>query len=159
MAQKKCGCPVINDADYEGKVFNWEGRAFFVSQVRYFFGVPIGVEEKMAEAARIIEQKEFILEEPPMILAREGRFDGAIYVAIMPPEEQHPSVVVAPPCAVAATVVTRKEAKVVADIKAFKKRLVAQGKNVRNVYLWHVSCPQCVKTDGYKTVLFAELGL
>ena len=112
MSPNACGCPTINPADWEGKLFNWEGKAFFYKHVKYLFSVPLNVERKMAEAAQMIEQRGYILEEPLMILAREGRFKGTIFVAILPTEGEDKSVINVPPCALAATVYQRKEAKI-----------------------------------------------
>jgi len=159
MSQKPCGCPAINETEWEGKIFNWEGKAFFFMKVNYFFHVPLNVEAKMAEAARIIEEKGYILVEPLMILAREGRFKGAIYVAILPPEGRDRQVLSVPPCALAATVYHRKEAKIGPGVAAFKKKLESDGKRIKAIYLWHVSCPDCARLEGYKTIIFAELTL
>lgn len=159
MSPNACGCPTINPADWEGKLFNWEGKAFFYKHVKYLFSVPLNVERKMAEAAQMIEQRGYILEEPLMILAREGRFKGTIFVAILPTEGEDKSVINVPPCALAATVYQRKEAKIGPGVKAFKRRLEAEKKRVKDIYLWHVSCPMCAAKHGYKTIIFAELAL
>ena len=156
MEYKDCGCPIIRNVEWEGKEFDWQGKTFFAEPVRYFFTVPMDVEQKMQEAAEIIEKRGYMVEEPLMILVKEGPFAGTIYVAILPPEAQDPQVVTFPQSKFTATVVERKEPKIGPLLKAFRTKLKAMGKRVKGLYLWHVTCPTCSRVEGYKTVVFAE---
>ncbi|MBM4353125.1 MAG: hypothetical protein FJ109_04910 [Deltaproteobacteria bacterium] len=157
MAHKECGCPVIGNESYEGKMFNWEGKTFYVQPVRYIFRVPIDVEKRMAEAAEAIEKKGYMMEEPPVILSNEGVFSGRMLVGILPPESQDPNVLTFSNSLVEATVYDRKDAPVSPGVKAFRERLEKQGKKVKDIYVWHTGCPSCIRLEGYKSVLFAEL--
>lgn len=157
MSHKDCGCPIISSEEYEGKTFNWEGRAFYTEKVSHFFRVPMNLENKMAQAAETIEKRGYILEEPLMILVREGTFSGTISVAILPPEEESADVHVFSNTFIEATVYDRREPPAGPGTKAFLKKLAAQNKRVSAVYLWHLGCPRCVQLEGHRTVIFAEL--
>ncbi len=158
MSHKECGCPDIRNEDWEGRTFNWEGKTFYAEKVNHFFKVPLNVENKMVEAAEAIEKQGYMLEEPLMVLVREGTFSGAVYVAILPPEGDDPNVITFPNTVIEASVYDRKESKVGPGVKAFRKRLEKQGKPIRDIYMWHLGCPECAARDGYKTILFAEVG-
>lgn len=157
MSQKECGCPSIVDAQWEGQVFNWKDKTFFVEDVSYFFSVPINVEKKVQHVAEAIEAKGYMLEEPLMILMQETSFSGKIYVAILPPEEPDPHVVDFADSEMHATVFTRAAPKIGPGSKAFKNKLKSQGKKVLNTFFWHVTCPECTMASGYKTVIFAQV--
>jgi hypothetical protein len=157
MKQKDCGCPVIEAKDWEGRVFNWDGKAFYTEKVNYFFGVPLNVENRMARAAEAIEKKGYFLEDPLMVLVVEGTFSGAVYIAILPPEESVPAIRIFDNSLVESTVYQRGDSRVAPGVKEFRARLEEQGKLVRNVFLWHLGCPRCASADGYQTIIFAEL--
>ena len=157
MSHRACGCPAIASEDWEGKVFNWKDKTFFVEDVSYFFSVPINVEKKVQQAAAKIEAKGYMLEEPLMILMQESSFSGKIYVAILPPEEADPQVVDFADSEMHASVCTRKEPKIGPGARVFRKKLRQQGKKVLNTFFWHVTCPECTMAEGFKTVMFAQV--
>jgi len=92
-----------------------------------------------------------------MILVREGTFSGAIYVAILPPEEESPDVVTFANTFIETTVYERRSPPALPGVKTFLKKLAAENKSVNAVYLWHLGCPKCVQLEGHRTVIFAEL--
>lgn len=157
MSQKDCGCPVIRNEEWDGRTFNWDGKTFYSEKVNHFFKVPLNVENKMAEAAEAIEKQGYMLEDPLMVLVREGTFSGAVYVAILPPDGQDPNVVTFENSVIETAVYQRRDSKVGPGVKAFRKKLEGQGKAVKGVYLWHLGCPSCSAIEGYKTIIFAEL--
>jgi hypothetical protein len=157
MSQKDCGCPIIDNNEWEGRTFNWDGRTFYSEKVNHFFKVPLNVENKMAEAAEAIEKQGYMLEDPLMVLVREGTFAGAVYVAILPPDEDDPNVVTFQNSVIETMVYDRRDSKVGPGVKAFKKKLSAQSKVAKGFYLWHLGCPRCAALEGYKTVIFAEI--
>ncbi len=158
MSQKDCGCPIVQNEEWEGRTFNWEGRTFYTEKVNHFFKVPLNVENKMAEAAEAIEKRGYMLEEPLMVLVQEGTFSGAVYVAILPTDQQDENVVAFENTIIETTVYDRRDSKVGLGVKAFRKRLEGQGKTATNVFLWHLGCPGCAALEGYKTIIFAQTG-
>jgi len=157
MTQKPCGCPVIQNEEYEGRTFNWDGRSFYTDKVSHFLRVPLNVEKKMAEAAEIIERRGYVLEDPLVVLVREGSFSGALFIAVLPPEEESADVVTFGPSLLEASVYDRRDEKIGPGVRRFRRRLAREGKTVNSFYLWHLGCPQCTRLEGYKTVILAEL--
>lgn len=157
MTQSSCGCPELVPSDWEGTEHDFSDRTFYVEDVRYFFGAPLGVEKKMAEAADDLERKGYVVEEPLMVLAEPGRFSGKIWIAILPPEGTDPKVRSLPPGKLLSTYYQRRSEPIEPGVKAFRSKLAAQGKRPKTVYLWHASCPQCVASEGFKTVIFAAV--
>ena len=157
MSQKPCGCPVVTAEQWEGQQFNWKDKTFFQEKVNYLFKAPLNVEGKVQVAAEAIEKRGYMLEEPLMILMQEGTFSGAVLVAILPPDAKDPQVVTFGESTVCSTVFELNDAKIGPGVKDFRAKLQAQGKRVKNVYLWHVTCPNCTQIEGFKTVIFAEL--
>jgi hypothetical protein len=158
MSQKDCGCPIVQNEEWEGRTFNWEGKTFYSEKVNHFFKVPLNVENKMAVAAEAIEKQGYMLEEPLMVLVQEGTFSGAVFVAILPSDQQDANVVTFGNTVIETTVYDRRHSKVGPGVKAFRKRLEGQNKQVTSIYLWHLGCPRCAALEGYKTVIFARTG-
>jgi len=158
MDRKECGCPIIVDEEWEGKTFSWKDRTFFAQPVKFFFRAPIDVEEQVGRAGEAMEKRGYMLEEPLTVLIEEGQFAGRVLIGILPPETPDPHVVTMGDVSVVGTVVARKEPKLgVKTLKGFKERLELQGRKVKQMYVWHVTCPTCSRLEGFKSVVFAEI--
>jgi hypothetical protein len=158
MTIKECGCPAIVDREWEGKTFNWKDRTFFAQDVRFFFRAPMDIDQKVARAGEMIEQRGYMLEEPLTVLIEESQFRGRVLVGILPPEGTDPHVVVFPDVSVVARVFQRREARLpVKQLNAWRKSLEEGGRKVGAMYLWHVTCPNCSRLEGFKTVVFAQV--
>ncbi len=157
MSDQHCACISIDESQWDGKVHDFSDKSFYVKPVKYFFQAPMNVDAAMAEAADEIDKKGYMVEEPMMVLELPGRFSGALLIAIYPPDSVDPSVHPLPRTNIYSKVYHRKEAKIQPGVKGFVKELEKSGKKVQDLYLWHISCPQCGASQGYKTVILASL--
>ena len=155
MTDYGCSCPELKDQDWEGQTHDFSEKTFYVEDVRYFFDTPVGLDKKVMQAAEDIDRKGYVVEEPLMVLAESGRFKGRIWIAILPPDGADPHVRSLPVGKLFSTVYSRKTASVGPGVKAFRSRLKGRNITPKTIYLWHITCPRCCPTKGYRTVIFA----
>ena len=156
MAYKPCGCPVIDRDEWEGRALDWTEKTFFFEKVRFLFNVAINLEQQGQRAAEQIDAAGYMLEEPMMTLIEEGRFSGGVYVAVVPPDRPDPHVVTLGSAPIHAMLYETKTPAIGPGVKAIRARLAKQGKKVVRVFVWHVTCPECSKNEGFKSLMLAQ---
>lgn len=158
MESKDCGCPVINEQAWHGKTFSWEGRCFFRKEVRFFFGVPMGIEDRTRIAAEEIERRGYVMEDPAVILVQPGLFKGYVLIAVAHPGDMARDVITFDARPMIAVVHRSEVPKNAPGMRMLKKNLSKMRAKADAFFVWYTTCPRCLQTEKkYTTVFLARL--
>lgn len=147
-----CGCPDINEEEWQMKEHNWEGRTFYVVPTLTILHIPVGIAKSIQQMMREIKEKGYRIVEPARILSRDGLFRGDVMVEIEPPSQRDPRVKTFGAGRVLSVVHPGPWKR----LSAAAAELMRQTKQKPTaMYFWYVSCPECRKTRGEQTVVFA----
>lgn len=155
-----CGCPRLNEADWDYVKHSWPKRAFLWKKHYLFLHVPVGIGGAMKEAMKSVKEKNYTFKPPYMILGEEtGFFTGRILAAIDELPKDDPEVAVWGPCTLYSKFYR-------GPFKGLKKEIFEligfvekkEGKKPAKLYTWVANCPKCWKKDGSPTtVIFAKI--
>ncbi|MCL4535815.1 MAG: hypothetical protein M1370_11735 [Bacteroidetes bacterium] len=151
----ECGCPDIDDDEWQLKEHNWQGKAFYVVPTMTLLHIPVGMANSIQQMMREVKEKGYRLVEPARILSRDGLFRADVMVEIEPPSQPDPRVK------------TFGGGRLLSIVHPGPWKRLGTGaaelmrqtrQKPRAMYFWYVACPECRKIRGEKTVIFAYYG-
>ncbi len=150
-----CGCPEIDEAEWELQEHDWAGRTFYAVPTPMVLHIPVGMAKSIQQMMAEVKAKGYRLAEPPRILVRDGLFRGEVMVEIEPPTVPDPRVKTFPAGRLLSIVHPgpwKRLGTGLADLEKHTKQ------KPRTVYFWYVACPECRKARGERTVILAYYG-
>jgi hypothetical protein len=158
--ESPCGCPKLNEADWQRQKHVWGRRAFYRTRHWLLFHVPLGIAGAIRKGMEGAKAKGYTLEAPYMMLDDEtGPFTADMLIALKETPENDPNVVIWE----GATLYSSYYHGPFRDMKRQVQGLIqfAEGQEKRmpeRIYSWVTNCPRCWKEQGGPTtVLFARV--
>jgi hypothetical protein len=153
-----CGCPEINDEEWDLAEREWPATLYYGSRLWMFFHIPIGQAGKVSRVRRDLAAKGFTEAEPSQVLVKDGLFAGAVLVAVTGEGEAGPALKTIGPSKMVAKVSNgpKKEIKgAVSGLLSYTRSKL--GAHPRAVYFWQVDCDSCREPGQEHVVILAEV--
>lgn len=158
--EPSCGCPKVNEAEWQLQKHVWGRRAFYRTRHGLLFHVPIGIGRAISKGMDGIKAKGYTVDPQCLMLDEEtGPFSADMLIALKETPENDPSVVVWDN----ATLYSSYYHGPFSGMKRQVRNLVEFVENrekhkPEKIYTWVTNCPRCWKQHGGPTtVLFAEV--
>lgn len=154
---KICGCPEIQDEEWDLAEHEW-GKKYFMSQrVWMFFHLPVGLTGRIKKTIQKVRDNDLEMTVPRRIMLEDGLFSGRVLVEVKPQESQAPGIVVFEPATMIGKVFIGEKGlnKGVAELLSYIRSKF--DKHPSSVFFWYITCEECGKDQKNKTVILAEL--
>jgi hypothetical protein len=155
-----CGCPRLNEADWQARKHVWGPRAFYRTRHGLLFHMPIGIAGAIRKGMDAIKAKGYTIEESCMMLDDEtGLFSADMLIALKETPDGDPNVVVWE----GATMYSRYYHGPFRGLKREVEELIRffesqEKRKPAKIYSWVADCPRCwPERGGPTTVLFARV--
>lgn len=158
MAQCMCpDFPEIEESAWDDKEVYWEQKSFYTINIPVFFRVNGVISPKIIDSVRKVEQKGLQVVSPLRVMSREGWIGGQIMVEVNYPDQTNPRVQTLRNSRFFSHIYRGKQHLLSLAVKDLVFQLEQKGEVVIDIYYWYLTCQQCVKKNGYKTVILAML--
>ena len=157
MSIKKCGCPRINPADWEGKEFDWENKTFYFLPINNFLYKPQGLQEKIRQLKKEVVQKNYQFTDFIPLLCDWALFKGRVMAQIKNPEKYDEDLYIFDMGKVYSRVFQGPAKKFKQAVTDFASQMELEH-NVppQKISIWYGHCPVCAKERENLAVIFLK---
>lgn len=154
---KICGCPEIQDEEWDLSEHEWDRKSFMSQRVWMFFHFPIGLTSRIKKTIQKARDNNLDMTVPRRIMLEDGLFSGRVLVEVRTQEGQVPGLVVFEPATVVSKVFVGEKGlnKGVAELLSYIRSKF--DRHPSSVYFWYVTCEECGKEQEQKTVILAKI--
>ncbi len=154
-----CGCPVIDDVEWDLVERQWDDTPFFTTKMPMFFHLPIGRGRREEKARRELAAAGLIEATPNVVLLRDSLFRGSLWIAVDKPALDMGSRMSS---LAGANVIAKVSSGSRRDVMAAVSSLLSyvrtkSGKHPKAIYFWQIDCTRCAETPARRTLVLAEL--
>lgn len=153
----ECNCPsVFEKKIYDDQEQDWQDKAFLATPLFLFYHIPLFYSQALKRLHEITKSRGLRVREGGLILQQDASWFGRILLEVAPVADQ--------------PLVRFESARIISAvwegpwsqsgiaINNLRQKAKRRGDRVEKVFIWYASCPKCVERNGYRTVIFAELG-
>jgi len=152
-----CGCPEIDDSEWDLKEREWDETVFYTRPFFRFFHMPIFSVKKTQKTMKALEEAGLEPAEPGFVLYKDGLFRGAILIAVKQRQAQAEERLFEMRGARVISKVVRGSRR---DITAGVSGLLSyirtkDGVHPSAVYFWKTDCSRCAAPEQPRAVILA----
>lgn len=155
-----CHCPDLTEDEFQAldlQESHLSGRSFYEALVPMLSHFPVAPEMRIEKTIAEIERKGFTLVRPLRVFFADGMFIGRIMVEIETPGRRDDKVVTYGDTKLIGKTFTGPRYLVPKALKEFDRQLLRQGQLATDYCFWYLSCQECEKEKGTKTVIYAKV--
>jgi len=158
VSMPECSCPIINEKKFINKFFDWTGKVFYTQSQPLFFHVPVNIDTRMNKLMMDVESSGYKIKGPETVIQEDSMFKGKIMIEIEDPKTDDNNLIrFKERTRIYSTVFTESWDKLARGVREVTKKLQKKKMKVTKVYFMHLTCPECAKKRGYKTVIFCKV--
>ena len=150
QAETGC-CPRFNPEPWDNKAVAFEDKLFLKDHVRSFLHIPLNIGKVITRNMERIEKADAIAPEPLMLSDEKSLWGSDIYFAV---SKEVPGAEMA---RITGTYLSKvfegpysKTGKWVKEMKAYVE---SEGKELKDLYFYYTTCPNCAKVYGKNYVV------
>ena len=157
MAVKRCACPVINPAEWEGVEFDWENKTFFFLPINNLLYKPFGLDEKTRLLRKEVMKKNYQFTDFKPLLCEWASFKGRILAEIENPHKYDEDIYIFDMGTVYSTVYQGSVKEFKRSVSEFASQIeLNHGVPAQKVFIWYLHCKQCAKERNNQAVIFVK---
>jgi len=157
MTVKKCNCPHIDTADWEGKEFEWENQTFYFVPINLFFHKPMGLHEKVRQLRKEVVSRNYEFTDFTPILTSWAAFKGRVMAQIQNPQQYDEGIYIFDSGTIYSTVFQGSAKEFKQAVSDFSSKVeLDHGIPPQAVLVWYVHCEQCAKERNNQAVIFIK---
>ena len=157
MVVKRCNCPRIDPAEWEGKEFDWENKTFYFLPLNYLMYKPLGLPEKIRQLRKYIIDKNYSFSDFIPILCNWAPFKGRVMIQIKNPEKYDENIYTFDMGKVFTTVFQGPAKEFRQAVKDFCSQIeLNHGIPPQAVLVWYGHCKVCAKEKNHLAVFFVK---
>ena len=157
MAVKRCSCPIIDPAEWEGKEFEWENKTFYFVPVNMLLYKPRNLEEKVRQLRKEVAEKDYKFTDLKPTLCEWAAFKGRLLSQIWNPQKYDESVYVFDMGTVYSTVFEGPAKDFKRAVTEFASQIqLNHSVPAQSIYVWYTHCKQCAKMKNNQAVIFIK---
>jgi len=149
-------CPRFNPEPWEEKEVTWQDKLFVKDQVRSFLHIPLNFGKVMVRNMEMIEKAGALDPQSIVLSDDKSLWRTDVYIAV---SKEVPGANME---RISGTFMTKVFEGPYKDagkwVKAMKEYVKAKGKEIKQMYLFYTTCPNCAKAYGKNyTVVLAQV--
>lgn len=155
-----CNCPEFADEEFQSldlQELPLAGRSFYEARTPMLSHFPVAPGMRIEKVHAEIARKGFSVVRPLRVLFADGMFIGKIMVEIENPGRRDDKVVTYGDAKLVGRTFAGPRYLVPKALKEFDLHLMRQGQISTEYYFWFLSCQECEKQKGTKTIIYAKV--
>ncbi len=154
-----CGCPVIEDVEWDLIERQWDDTPFFKTGILMFFHLPIGRRRREEKARRDLAAAGLTEATPNIVLLRDALFMGSLWIAV---DKSMPDMASRMSSLEGETMIAKVASGSRRDVMSAVSSLLSYvrtkaGKHPKAIFFWQIDCTRCAQTPARRTLVLAEL--
>lgn len=149
-------CPKFDPAPWDGKTFEWKNKRFIKSKVFTFFYMPVNLGSSIRKAMELVEKANAKMPDYLCLSDHTSFFNMDNYLAV---DKEVPGTENVQLTGKFLSKVYEGDFKNTGDwCKDFANFVKEKGMEMKKMYMWYTTCPECAKKYGKNyTVIIAEV--